>query len=203
MGGNKMNIRRLEISVLTAFIILVLAGQINGSEKNWANIRENTLRLHIPANSNSEIDQRAKIHIRDFILENFGEELTETKGAKEAKIKTESEIKEIENAVNEELERMNMPYGCNAKIVNMFFDTTYYEDFTMAAGNYDALRVELGKAKGRNWWCVMYPPMCLGTSLDKTIPDEENIINENSSFNFTPKFAIIEIFQKIKNKCKK
>lgn len=198
-----MNIKRLEISVLTAFVILVLAGQINGSEKNWANIRENTLRLHIPANSNSEIDQSAKIHIRDFILENFGEELTETHGANEAKIKTKSEIKDIENAVNEELKRMDMPYGCHAEMVNMFFNTTYYENFAMAAGNYDALRIVLGEGKGKNWWCVMYPPMCLGTSLERSIPEEKNIVSENNSFNFTPKFAFIEIFEKIKNKCKK
>ena len=198
-----MNIKRLEISVLMAFIILVMAGQLSNSEKNWDNIRENTIRLHIPANSNTVQDQETKIHIRDFILMNFSENLNETGSSEKAKAKTQREIKKIENAVNEELSRINVPYKCHAEMTNMYFDTTYYEDFTMAAGDYDALRVVLGEGKGKKWWCVMYPPMCLGTSLEHNTAEVENIIAENTDFEFTPKFAFIELFKKIGNKFKK
>ncbi len=198
-----MNLKRLEISLLIAFVVLVTAGQITSFAKDCDDIRGNTLRLHIMANSDSEYDQKVKLHIKDFVLEKYGEELGKSENLILAKLNTKSILNNIQDDIDKELFRIKAPYKSDCKIVNMYFNTRYYDNFTMAAGMYDALRVNLGEGTGKNWWCVMYPPLCLGTSLDKYSDEEEKIIQTSGEYNFIPKFAVVELWENLKKKLHK
>ncbi len=195
-----MDLKRLEISLLIAFVVLVTAGQITSFAKDCDDIRDNTLRLHIMANSDNEYDQKVKLHIRDFVLKKYGAELEKSEDLISAKLNTKNILDYIQDDIDKELFRINAPYKSSCKIVNMYFNTRYYDNFTMAAGMYDALRINLGEGTGKNWWCVMYPPLCLGTSVDKYSDEKEKILQTSGEYNFIPKFAVVELWENLKNK---
>ena len=92
-------------------------------------------------------------------------------------------------------------YPVKAEIVNMHFDTRHYESYTLPAGMYDALRITIGNAKGHNWWCVMYPSICISTAdegkdraKDVFSDDEYSVVTDDK---VEYKFFIVELFQKI------
>ena len=195
-----MDIKRMEISLLVAFVMLVFIGQITAFAEDSDNIRENTLRLHIMADSNSEKAQKVKLYIRDFVLNKYGNQLANSENLNSAKENTANLLYDMESDINAELNKMGEHYKAKCELCNMYFSTRYYDNFTMAAGEYDALRITLGKGEGKNWWCVMYPPLCLGSSLAKTTATEKEIYKTSEEFAFIPKFAAIEIWQSLKNK---
>lgn len=138
--------------------------------RNLDGLRNSVLRLHILANSDSEYDQNLKIKVRDALLESDifnGADSLETA----EQIAQDNLDKIIETAENILAEN-----GCNlpvtAEIADVVFDRRVYGDITMPSGEYRALRVKIGSAEGKNWWCVMYPPLCIpavcGVAEDKS-----------------------------------
>ncbi|MBQ2274809.1 MAG: stage II sporulation protein R, partial [Clostridia bacterium] len=82
-----------------------------------------------------------------------------------------------------------------------FFDTREYDDFSLPAGVYDALVLEIGKAKGKNWWCVIFPSICVGAAGDLSDTASDSAVNiAKNSQKFVVKFKIVEVYEKIKNK---
>ncbi|MBE6859394.1 MAG: stage II sporulation protein R [Ruminococcus sp.] len=132
-------------------------------------LRGSVLRLHILANSDNEEDQRLKLCVRDALLEQSGELFACADSLEEAEAAAEAELHEIERIARETLESQGSSQTVTAKLVDMHFDERFYDGLTMPAGDYKALRVELGEAEGHNWWCVMYPPLCLPAACRVTI----------------------------------
>ena len=166
------------------------------------NVRRDVLRLHVVADSDSEADQKLKLLVRDEVLKKGEEIFDGTVTADEAEMIIIPKTHELKAAA-ESILRQN---GCNNSVEitvgEEYFATRCYENFTMPAGVYTAVRVNIGSAKGQNWWCVMFPPLCLpAVSADADAfftEDEMKVIS--SSPEYEPRFKIVEIIEKIKNK---
>lgn len=118
------------------------------------------LRLHIRANSNSEIDQNVKYEIKNVVVEFLSPYLCNVE-SKEKAVEIVNKSSEMLNVkCNKLLRTKGFNYSTNIKIANEFFPTRTYNNTTLESGYYDAVIIELGQAEGDNWWCVMYPPLC-------------------------------------------
>ena len=121
---------------------------------------ENYLRIHIRANSNSSVDQEVKYLIKDELISFLTPYVAECKSKDEAVTLLNNSKKTMEDITNKVLSKNGFTYTSNVVVRNELFPTRVYEDFTLNAGFYDAVIVGLGEAKGDNWWCVVYPPLC-------------------------------------------
>ncbi|SCH01426.1 stage II sporulation protein R [uncultured Ruminococcus sp.] len=190
-------------AMAVGLVIAISAQFMMGFASDCGEIREQVLRLHILANSDSEEDQQLKLAVRDRILEESGE-LFETLGSKtEAEDSVKEHLAQIEEIARQEIEGQGYSYPVKAECVNMFFDTRVYEDFTLPAGQYDAVRITIGEAKGHNWWCVLYPMMCLPAAqpkeaLEETFTASQTEIIENSD-DYQIEFATVELIEKLKD----
>ena len=122
---------------------------------------ENPFRLHVIANSDSAEDQSVKLEVRDAVLEEAKEVFTGTFSLDEAKRLAELNEKRFEQAANAVLRNKGMKYSCSVETGRFSFPEKDYEGLIYPAGEYPALRVVLGEGEGQNWWCVMYPPLCI------------------------------------------
>ena len=171
-----------------------------------AAIYEDTLRLHILANSDSEEDQELKLRLRDKILEKYGVALSGCQSLEEAKERSEKLIHNIEEDSEDWLHEMGAEYDVSATIGIEWYDTREYDTFTLPAGYYLSLRVIIGEGEGRNWWCVMYPPMCLDIATESAKSDdavidytkEETKLIEGGGYKV--KFKLLEMFSRVISK---
>ncbi len=164
-------------------------------------ISDQVLRVHILANSDSEEDQNLKLKVRDTLIKE-SEVLFENVHSKEdAKIVVEENLPYFVALAQSVVESEGYDYTVTGTVKNLCFDTRYYGDITMPGGFYDALQIKLGKAQGKNWWCVMYPSLCLYSASDNDTLNEKlsaaqyNIISSDTEFEF--RFKVVEIFNSI------
>lgn len=190
---------KFEIALLAAFAVTIIFSQFTAFAKDCDVIRNNTLRLHILANSNSEYDQKVKLMVRDKVLEEYGEQFALFDNEENAEAFAENNINEIIKTINDYLSEVKYDKKATAYVTKMYFETREYEGFKMPAGYYNAVRILIGDAKGKNWWCVMYPPMCVPTALEHKNLTAEEIMNLNTGIKLEPKFATVELFEKIKS----
>lgn len=125
------------------------------TKENENLIPSNSIRFRIIANSNSEIDQTTKLLIKKDLEQNLFPKLENSTSPEE----TEQIIKDNEQVIKSTIEKYNIPYSINYGL-NYFPEKTY-KGITYDSGNYESLVISLGEASGNNWWCVMYPPLCL------------------------------------------
>lgn len=164
-----------------------------------ARIYEDTLRLHILANSDTAEDQQLKLQIRDKILNKYGEALSGQSSKSEAAVAAAALLPKIEDDVEEWIRAEGHCYSVRATLTEEWYDTREYENFTLPAGIYSSLRIILGSGEGQNWWCVMYPPLCMDIATEKA-PADDGFIDYSkeevrliSSGKYTVKFKILEI----------
>ena len=161
------------------------------------------MRLHVLANSDSEEDQALKLQVRDRILLEAQGLIGKT-GDKEAALRQLSAaLPALQAAAEDEVFRQGYRYPVSLSITSMYFNTREYKTITLPAGNYDALRVTIGSGKGKNWWCIVFPPMCLAAASGETdaaaqleavlSPDELEIV-ENAG-RYEVRFKLVEWFQ--------
>lgn len=141
-------------------------------------LRKSVLRLHILANSDSEEDQRLKLCVRDALLEHSDELFGNSENLEEAESAVQEAMPEIISIAEETLREQGCHSKVTAKLADVTFDERVYENITMPAGKYRALRIEIGEAKGHNWWCVMYPPLCLPAAEDVECRDEKKYFDD-------------------------
>ena len=134
-------------------------------------IYDSTLRLHVVANSDSEEDQRVKLLVRDAVLGHISS--YDAKSKEEALIKISAEKDRIEEIAKEVLLENGMSGDVSIEIGKEEYPVRYYEDFSLPAGTYTSVRINIGNAKGQNWWCVLFPPLCTSFAVD--YDDEEYI----------------------------
>lgn len=162
------------------------------------------LRLHIPANSNSAEDQTVKLELRDYLLSEFGSEFGECTDLASAEQKASELLSEIEQKSSEFLSQHGFDYGAKAELVSMYFTTREYDRLILPAGEYKAVRVTLGSGEGENWWCVIFPQLCLPAASEK--PQKQESASENVLQTFgkpqkvTVKFALYEFFCRLFSK---
>lgn len=144
--------------IICVLSIAVIIGMIFFTTTAKSN--EDYLRIHIRANSNSAIDQRVKYQVKDRIVDALIPLLADCESKQESEIIIEKNFPLIESVANSVLRQNGFYYSAKAKLSHEEFPTRSYEGFVLEKGFYDALILELGDAKGDNWWCVVYPPLC-------------------------------------------
>lgn len=190
------------IALAVALILTLIVSSFSSFALECNEIRNNVFRLHIIANSNSDVDQELKLKVRDAILEQTADTLCST-DADTAKQLAKDNIENIEKIAKKVIIENGYEYDVKAEVVNMFFDIRHYDDITMPAGRYDALRITIGDAVGKNWWCVLYPPICLPCAqpkqeLSDVLTDAQTDIVENEP-KYAIRFKLVEIFEQIKD----
>ncbi len=187
-------------ALVSGFIISIFCSFL-GFFSRCDSISDKIFRLHIIANSDSAEDQALKLKVRDRILNDVGMELSAAGDIIGAKEIAEEKLMEIESIAQDEVLKNGYEYSVKAQIVHMYFSTRYYGDITMPAGYYDALRITIGEAKGKNWWCVMFPPMCLpaaeGPAELQKVLDTGEVNMLDSGQKYVLEFKAVEVYAKL------
>ncbi len=196
----KISPKLFNLSLCFALISAILLSVADFDAK-CDDLRQNILRLHIIANSDNEDDQEIKLKIRDEILEKSGDLFLGVNDLEIAKRIANDKCDEFTNIANNVLKENGFSYSAKVKIDKTYFETRVYDDFTLPAGVYDSLIITLGKGEGKNWWCVIFPEICLLTSnkgdlTDSVKEDSANIAKNDN--NYIARFKIVEIYEKIK-----
>ncbi len=164
-------------------------------------LSDDVLRVHIVANSDSAADQSLKLAVRDRVVQECAAMFDGCDSKEQARAVTEAHLGEIERIAVDEVRRNGFDYPVTAELDEMYFDTRYYEDFTMPAGRYEALRLRIGAAEGQNWWCVIYPTLCVGAacrdSTQRQLNREENRVIRTDKADY--RFKIVELFESFLN----
>lgn len=183
---------------LMAGIVFSLAfGAFETFADDCADVRGEVLRLHIPANSDSGEDQAVKLELRDFLLAEYGGELSACGELAAAEERARELLPEIERRCTEFLSERGFDYGAKAELADMYFTTREYDRLILPAGEYTALRVTLGSGEGHNWWCVIFPQLCL-PAVSEPDPDAESVLETfGKPQKLTVKFALYEWLQKM------
>ena len=197
-----MKLKAIEISALIALIFTVITTL--SFENSCEGIREKVLRLHVIAASDTVTDQSIKYAVRDEILRD-GESLfhgSETVLQAEEKIGASLDL--LQKSAENTLKKLGCDYPVNVVLGRTYFPTRQYESITLPAGYYNAVRVIIGEGKGKNWWCVMFPPMCLPAAKDS--PDLDDLLSEKEEQIVTGgekyeiKFWFVEKYYELKEK---
>ncbi len=181
--------------------LLITLGPALVSESAVDDISSDIIRLHIVANSNEAGDQKLKLSVRDRILKEVNSNSL-----------NELHLKEIESICTDEIKKSGYDYNVKVVCGKYYFPTKSYENITLPAGEYNAVRVLIGDAVGDNWWCVMYPPLCFRGSIKGSL-DKNEINNlkssmkednfhmiESDEIKFKASFKIVELWQKLKHR---
>lgn len=188
--------RKKEWIVLLTCIICIGLSTVCSFGEECTAMRENTLRLHILANSDSPGDQAVKLRVRDAILAESGDLFSGCESREEMILLAKSQIQDIEQIARETLLHNGRDVPVTVSVTDMFFETRRYDDVLLPAGTYTAVRVEIGEAAGKNWWCVLYPPLCVGAAESGFTEEEEKIsdslLQESALPKYRAKLAVVE-----------
>lgn len=202
------NVKRI-LLILFLFFIYFIVCAFSYVNAVSCDIQNSVFRLHVIANSDSEEDQNLKYIVRDKVLE-YINSISYNASSKEDVIDlANSNIDTIQEIAQKTVYENGYNYSVKLNIGNFAFPTKTYGDISFPAGFYDALKIEIGNADGKNWWCVMFPPLCFVDVTSGVVPDESkeiirenlseeeyNLLSEDSNdMNF--KFKIVEVFQNI------
>lgn len=192
----------IESIVLAGLVFTMMSAAVRRTVSASTQVKTDTLRLHIIANSDSDFDQELKLKVRDRVLEYADGLFAEVYGKTEAEALAKYSASDIKAAAEEVIAESGADYSVSVEITNMWFETRSYDGFTLPAGDYDAVRIIIGAGEGHNWWCVMYPPLCL--------PGAENALQKygaNAKFvegdGFEIRFAFLEWLESLKNAAKR
>lgn len=153
----------------TGFVFLQ-KGSVKTEEEN------EYFRIHIVANSNSNFDQEMKFKIKDAVVEFLTPYIAESENEETCKEVVKSKQNVLSFLIDDELKKNDANYSCKVDIARKKFPTRYYENVVLDEGEYDCIYIELGEAKGDNWWCVVYPPLCF---VNKNKSQEQDIVYQS------------------------
>ena len=197
------NLLAIAVSVSLIFIFVALM-PIHGE----SDIYDSVIRLHVVANSDSEEDQALKLKVRDAILAASAEKLSAAKTREEAIELVTEELGALEDTARVTISDEGYDYPVKIKLCEEDYPTKNYESFCFPSGNYLSLQVLIGDAEGQNWWCVLFPPLCLSAATDKTSAEDAfisvglteeqyKIITETDSTTYEVRFKILETIEEI------
>lgn len=194
-----------EIILFSGLILSVLISNLCSfvsDGRDLDRLRGKVLRLHILANSDSEYDQDLKLAVRDELLQSGILDGAENLG--EAEELAQRKLPQITSLAEKTLRKKGCMCKVTAELADVDFDERVYGDITMPAGRYRALRIKIGKAQGQNWWCVMYPPLCLPAACeveDDKETEEEFFTEKECDIMYRPKKYEIRfaVWDKIKS----
>lgn len=170
--------------ILVAFFIYGMLMNLHINQDSiLGDIKDKIIRLHVVANSDSPEDQALKLQIRDVIIKELESKLKNLKNQDEVKKLICDNMEKLKKASEEEMRRLGENFPIDIELGTFEFPTKVYGPLTFPAGSYQALNVKIGMAQGKNWWCVMFPPLCFvdiaqGVVSDKAIEDFKELLDE-------------------------
>ncbi len=204
------NILLLSVFIGTFITIIFMLTTKIYSYNIQKGIANEVIRLHVLANSDNKKDQELKIKVKNGIIKMLENELHSSMSKDETRIILLKNLDKIEKRAKEIIKENGYSYDVKAKISFENFPTKEYADVVLPAGEYEALKIEIGEAKGQNWWCVMFPPLCFVDASVNEVPKKEkdklkNILTDEEYNIITKdkgdipikiKFKIVELWQK-------
>ncbi len=193
---------RHKLTVLTAVSLAVglCATAVWGAHRTQERLAEKLIRLHVIANSDSEADQALKIQVRDAILREAEEILTVCADLDEAEEQLGAALDRMAAAAEETVARAGYAYPVSAALSFERYPTREYASFKLPAGRYLSLRITIGAGEGRNWWCVVFPPLCSAATTEEFsqtaqaagLTAEELALLTEESQGYVVRFKVIE-----------
>lgn len=175
----KRNLFLFFTCLLLALLLTMAKGRLN-SEAMASRIAPEMLRFHVLANSNSDRDQQLKLSVRTLLLNSIYKGLGENATLEETKAYIVKNRSGLEEEAESYMKQQGSAYTAHMELTNCYFPTKAYGDMVFPCGVYEAVRVELGKGKGHNWWCVLYPPLCFVDSSYAVVPDSSREVLKHS-----------------------
>ena len=189
------------LRALALALSLSLALSLCGFAGECEEIRGRVLRLHVLTNSDSHGEQALKLKVRDAVVETAAGLFDTAADEAEALEQAKARLPEIEAAAQQRVYDEGFDYKVRVTLVNMYFTTRQYETVTLPAGFYDALRVTIGAGEGHNWWCVVFPPMCVSAATGAAglahvlDPEQEEIVTSPQKYEV--RFKLVEVLEGI------
>ena len=194
-----------EIALLIGLAVFLTSGAL--ALRTQDELADKVVRLHVLANSDSEEDQALKLRVRNAVLEQATAILEQSADRREAESRLRGQLLELERIAAKEIAAEGYDYPVTVNLENADFPTKEYDGFTLPAGEYLALRILIGDAAGRNWWCVVFPPLCTAASADVPASalaagfseEEVGLITEEDQC-YVLKFKAVEWWETLKEK---
>ena len=220
---NKLNINKnikFRITLCTILLVGILGimatyvyAQISKIDRFSDDYKDNLIRFHVLANSDSDEDQNLKLKVRDEVISYLQPKLKDSKSIQESEKIILNEEDKLMDICKETIKENGYDYDVSINLGYSKFPTKQYSSVVLPAGEYKALKIVIGKGQGRNWWCVMFPPLCFVDEQNNVIDketdeklksvltkDEYELIVEKDNKKVNDlqiKFKIVEVFQKI------
>ncbi|MCI9349801.1 MAG: stage II sporulation protein R [Oscillibacter sp.] len=196
-------LKLLEIALMLGAALFLTSGAL--ALQTGDQLAEKVVRLHVIANSDSDADQALKLQVRDRVLERAEALLRQCESRQDAEKLLESRLFELRRIALEEIRDNGFDYDAVVRLTEMDFPTREYDSFTLPAGKYLALRVVIGEGAGRNWWCVVFPPLCAAASADVPASalaaglSEEQVGLITESDGYIIKSKLVEFWEQLRN----
>lgn len=192
-------------TLITGFITWNM--NLNAQAKAQEHLAREVLRFHILANSDSDEDQNLKMKVKEQVLDYLKESMPDGLRVDETRDWMRRNTDKLEELSIETVLSEGKDYPVSAAVTTCYFPEKTYGDVTFPAGNYTALRIEIGAAKGHNWWCVLYPNLCFTDATNAVVPEEskeelKNVLTEEeyeqvtAQSDFKIKWYFLEQFKK-------
>lgn len=181
-----------------ALLSLLLFLPVDQSE----NLYDSVIRIHVLANSDEKEDQEKKLLVRDRILKFAKMNLSENLSKEEAEKEIQKNLPMIISLAEDTLKKEGSSDSVSAILKREYYPTRQYEDFALPAGEYLSLQVMIGEAKGQNWWCVLFPPICVNSAMEKEDAlakagmNEINVSTVTGKKRYAYRFKILELWEK-------
>jgi stage II sporulation protein R len=192
------------------FVVIDFSIHTTSAKEITEGISKKIIRLHVLANSDDEADQALKLKVKDAVVKEFGNMFASAKNKSDAEKLIEENFDNIRKVALDVIKTEGYDYDVHVYIADCMFPTKVYKDLTFPAGSYEALRIDIGTAEGKNWWCVMYPPLCFVDQTYSVVPEDskkqledllttreyESLFTDQST-KITYRFKIVEIVEDI------
>lgn len=191
------------IFALSLGLILTLVLSIY-AENIQSNIADNILRLHVLANSDSDEDQALKLKVRDRLLAESHVLFRDCTSPSETKRVFLQNREMLEAVAKDTIENAGYAYPVSLRLDHTYFPMRHYGNVALPAGEYDAVRVEIGEAAGKNWWCVMFPPLCFvdgsvaaenSAALSEAVGENAPLLTPDAASDVQIRFRVVDFFQ--------
>lgn len=213
----KIKIRLMILILSFISVISIMTVSINGEMKKIETMsvdyRDKLIRFHVIANSDSDEDQNLKLKVRDAVIEHLQPKLINSSSIEESEEIIKNEYENLEKISKNIIEKNGYNYDVRVGIEYSKFPTKQYSNVVLPAGEYKALKIVIGSGQGKNWWCVMFPPLCFvdeekgiidketDERLREVLTEEEYEMitqkDENEVSRVKVKFKIVEVLQDV------
>ncbi len=200
-----MKLKAIDLAVFFTLTLCIIATV--SFESTCKDVREDILRLHVIANSDSAEDQRLKLTVRDTILKESESLFTDCNDIVSAERLAGTSLLSLRHTALQCIGAEGYDYNVKVTLGKSYFPTRVYENITLPAGYYNALKIIIGEGNGKNWWCVMFPSLCLPGAYSKEdrlgeVLTEKEMKLVLSKPKYEVRFWLVEKYYEVKNKFK-